>query len=175
MSNNKKETALLELKTLRENLLSIVNTSIDGLITRLENADEIETALSFEIIYPLSVNPHLFKGTKPITVLFGKERVAVKNWRSVCMEILQRCIVDPEKHSNLLYLRNKIHGRVRTILSDKPDGMNRPLKLENELYLETYFDTEWLIRILTNEILNTLRFDYSDISIEVRPGKGRRR
>jgi len=175
MSNDKKELALLELKNLRENLLSIVNTSIDSLIARLESGEDIEIGTSSIVTYPLNVTPALFKGMKPIAILFGEERVAVKNWRTVCTEILQRCIADPDRHADLLYLRNKIAGRVRVMLSDKPDGMNRPLKLTDELYMETFYDTEWLIRILTKELLDNARFDYSDISIEVMPGRGRRR
>ena len=77
MNNDKREAALSELKNLRENLLTIVNTSIDSLITRLENGEEIETGCPLEITYPLSVSPALFKGTKPTAVLFGKERVEV--------------------------------------------------------------------------------------------------
>jgi len=174
MSNFSRDDALLELKRIRENLLMVVNTTIDSLITRLENGEDIEIGAPAEITYPLSVTPSLFKGMKPTSVLFGEERVAVKTWRQVCSEIMQRCIADPDRHADLLYLRNKIAGKVRVILSDKPDGMNRPLKLADDLYFETFYDTEWLIKILTKDLLDNARFDYSDISVTVMPGRGRR-
>jgi len=174
MSNFTKDDALLELKKVREDLFNLVNTTIGTLITRLESGEDIENGLSFETVYPLSITPSLFKGTKPTAVIFGEERVEVKTWRTVCFEIMQRCISDPDKHADLLYLRNKIAGRTRVILSDKPDGMNKPLKLADALYMETFYDTEWLIRILTKELLGNARFDYNDISIEVVPGRGRR-
>ena len=175
MSNYSRDDVLLELEKAREQLLNIVNTNIDTLIARIKSGEEIEISSEpYEITYPLSAEPYLFKGMKPTAILFGEERVAVKNWRVVCTEIMQRCIADPDRHADLLYLRNKIAGKVRVILSDKPDGMNRPLKLADELYMETFYDTEWLIRILTKELLDNARFDYSGISVAVMPGRGRR-
>jgi len=127
MSNFTKDDALRELKKVREHLLNVVNTTVDALIARLENGDEdIETGFPSETVYPLSIMPSLFKGTKPNAVIFGKERIAVKTWREAYSLILRWG--DDEKHDALMELRNKIAGRSRTFLSDKPDGMDYAIK-----------------------------------------------
>jgi hypothetical protein len=87
--------------------------------------------------------------------------------------ILRRCAEDQDKRDALKYLCNKISGRKRLILSDKPDGMNRPVEVEDGVFAEGFFDTEWLIRILTTELLDTVRYDYSGISVSVTAAKKR--
>lgn len=63
-------------------------------------------------------------------------------------------------------LRNRIGSRKRVILSDVPGGMNKPVMIAGELYAESYFDTEWLMRMLV-QILDAARYDYSGIAIAV--------
>jgi len=173
MNNHSKEYIMSELENVRGQLLGLVNTKIDTLIARIESGETIdENDAPCEVVYPLYIEPYHFKGAKPAAVLFGAERVEVKTWRDVCKEIMSRCIADNDKFADLLYLRNKIHGRKRTLLADTPDDMTRPLKLAEELYFESHFDTEWLIGILTREILDTIRFDYSDISIALKSNRG---
>jgi len=175
MSDYSKDDALLELEKYRERLLSGVNTAIDALAAQLENDDAgIDGELPDEIVYPLTVTPSLFKGRKPTAVFFGDERVSVKTWRAAYTEILRRCVAEPDKHAALMELRNRIHVRTRTILSDKPDGMNVPIKLADDLFIEADFDTEWLVRTLTTEILDAVKYDYNNISFAVISGRRRR-
>ena len=169
------EITLREIESTRAALMALIETTMDALRQRILDGDLNAADNRRECVYPLSVAPALFKGTKPAAVLFGAERVEVKTWRTVCAEILQRCIADPDRYADLLYLRNKIAGRVRVILSDKPDGMSRPLKLTGDLYFESFYDTEWLIRILTKEVLDNTCFDYSNISVAVISGRECRR
>ena len=165
-----REKALFELEKVREQLLYIANNSIDTLKARLESGEEIEAdSMPIERIYPLTATPSLFKCMKPTAVIFGEERIEVKKWQEVYRISLRRC--DAEKHDDLMSLRNKIAGRSRVILSDKPDGMNRPTELAEGLYAEGFFDTEWLIRIMTREIMDAVGYDYSDISIALVQGK----
>jgi len=174
-----KNSALLKLEEAREQMLALINTSIDSLIDRINSGEPIEDSSdgssAVETIYPLSITPALFKGTKPTAVYFGGERVEVKTWRKVYTLILQRCADIPEKLNTLIHLRGKISGRSRFFLSGKPDGMDKPVKIAEELYAESYFDTEVLMRILTTEFLDSARYDYSDISVSVIAGGGRRR
>ena len=88
----------------------------------------------------------------------------------VFKEILQRCNADPEKHVALMNLRGKISGRERVLLSNKPKPgtMRSPLQIDENLYVETHYDTETLLRILTTRILNPVDYDYSKISIAIR-------
>jgi hypothetical protein len=168
-----KELVLAELESARAKLLDIVNNGIDGLISRIEYGESIDSGdpANAETVYPLSTTPALFKGTKPTAVFFGEEKVAVKTWRKAYTLILQRCADIPEKRDKLMGLRGRISGRSRFFLSGKPDGMDTPIKIAEGLYVEGYFDTELLLRILTTEFLDIVRFDYSDISVAVTTAK----
>ena len=119
-------------------------------------------------IYRLCALPVTLKGTKPTAVFFGAEKAEVKTWRAVYTAVLRRCAAGSDKLAALMELRNKISGRRRVILSDKPDGMDTPIEIAEGLYAEVYFDTDWLLRILTREILDAVHYDYSGISVAVR-------
>jgi len=45
--------------------------------------------------------------------------------------------------------------------------MNCPVEIANGVFVESFFDTEWLVRILTTEILDAVCYDYSGISVSV--------
>ena len=113
----------------------------------------------------LYTSPYHFVGTKPTAVIFGKERVDVKTWREVAGVILSRC--NEQRHDELMYLRNKVSGKVRVIFSDSSDGMRRPLKIADEMYLETHYGSQTLMYILVDLILKYTGFDYSDINITI--------
>jgi len=164
-----KEIALSEIEAVRAQLLGMVNDRIDSLIAKIKNGEAIDnnTLSAVEIVYPLSIEPALFKGTKPTAVHFDDEKIPVKTWRKAYTLILQQCTDIPEKREALMSLRNKISGRTRIILSDKADGMSRPIEIADDVFVESFFDTEWLVRILTREILDVVRYDYSSISISV--------
>jgi len=167
-----KATALAELEKARNNMLLYINTKFDALVARVEGGEAVEGNPSdIDMLYPLCINPATFKGTKPTAVYFGGEMIGVKTWRAVYTLILQRCATIPEKHNRLMSLRNRISGRNRTFLSDKPIGMNAPVKIAEELFAEAYLDTEWLIKVLTTEILYHAHYDYSHISISVTTAK----
>jgi len=121
-----------------------------------------------EITCPLAVHPYVFVGKKPVAVLFGEERVEVKTWRQVYAAILKRCNDDPIHHERLMYLRNKVAGKVRVFLSDDPEKMTRPLMIDDGLYGETHYGSETLMHILVNHILTPAHFDYSNISIVIK-------
>jgi hypothetical protein len=159
------DITLINLENIRQELINIVNTNIDRIKNRIEKG---EAPIDLEIRYPLNMEPHFYKGKKPTAVFFGEEEVEAKTWRTVYSEILRRCALDPDKYVVLKNLCNKITGRKRTFLSDKPDGMNVPIKIGEGLYAEGYIDTEWLLRILTKEILNVVKYDYRDITVTLR-------
>ena len=121
---------------------------------------------STERIYSLYTPPHYFVGTKPTAVIFGEERVDVKSWREVAYVVLKRC---NEEHSErLMYLRNKVAGKVRVIFADNPDNMRRPLKIADEMYMETHYGSQTLMYILVDLILKYTGFDYSNIKIIIK-------
>ena len=121
-----------------------------------------------ELTYPLTVKPYVFVGKKPVAILFGEERIDAKTWREVYRVILTRCNQDEKHHETLMYMRNKAGGKCRTFLSDKPDGMTRPLKIDNGIYAETHYGSETLMHILVNHILMSARFNCSNIYIVIK-------
>lgn len=165
MGDLEREAILQEVEELRAELIGMFNANIDALIQRL--TDDCEGGgTAYEYEYPLGVASSLLKGTKPAAVIFGGEKVATTTWKRVYTEILCRCDADPKTHDALMYLRNKMSGRKRVVLSNTPDGMNKPVMLAEGLYAEAYFDTEWLLRTLM-QILDAAHYDYSGITIAV--------
>ena len=154
-----------EIMKMRDSLLAQINAQFDLLIARLENPHENGEPIALEQTLPLTIAPRTFIKTKPTAVLFGSERVDVKTWREVYKVILKRCNADPKYHEGLMYLRNKTAGKVRIYLSDSPDGMTRPLKIDDNLFAECHYGTETLIHILCKRILDCIGFDYSGISV----------
>lgn len=170
MNNTSIDIALRSIEESRSELLDIVNKNMDALKQRVldgEIAGDLDGQIGHEYEYSLNTPPALFKGTKPTAVIFDSDRVPVNTWRKAYIEILKRCASEQANHDALMNLRNRISGRKRTILSDKPTEMNVPVMLSGGLYAEAYFDTEWLIRILTRQILDAIHYDYSRISVAV--------
>jgi len=118
-----------------------------------------------ELTYPLTIAPYVFVGKKPAAVLFGSERVEAKSWREVYAVIIKRCNESTEHHEMLMYLRNKTAGKRRVFLSDRPDGMTRPLRIEADMYGETHYGSQTLMHILLNRILTPAYFDCSNIRV----------
>jgi len=119
-----------------------------------------------EFIYPFTADTYLFIGKKATAIYFGEERVAVKNWRGVFKLLMDCC--NRERHDELIYLRNKVAGKVRVFLSDKPDGMARPFKLDDELFADSgHYGTATLLHILRDLILKSAHFDYDNIRIAI--------
>jgi len=171
-----RDDILSELEVARKKMLDAVNSKIDALIMRIRNGEPLDDDLTpAETVCPLSASPYLFKGTKPTAVYFGGERAEVRTWFKIYSLILQRCAAEQDKQDALRHLCNKIHGRSRVILSDKPDGMNKPVEVAEGIYAEGFFDTEWLIRILTTQLLDAVGYDYSGISVSVVANKRYRR
>ena len=123
-----------------------------------------------EHIYPLSAYTNIFIGKKPVAVLFGEKRVEADNWRKVYSMITERCNADATCHENLMYLRDKVAGRDRVLLSHSPDGMRRYIKIDEDMYAEVGYGTATLLHILRDRILAPAHFDYSGIRIVIKSG-----
>ena len=165
-----------ELENIRSEVL-MTDTHLKELIRRLENNSgiiEARTSENFETVYSININPVIFKGKKPTAVIFGDERMDARNWKTVVELIMKRCNKDTEKHVSLMNLRDKIFGRDRVLLSKENDGMHSPLKIDENLYVETHYDAESLMRILLARILDAVDYDYSNISVSTRNANLRR-
>lgn len=150
-----------ELLAVRNDLIGKINLEFDRLQRMLGNGQSTPIAQ----ILPLSSNPAVFKGTKPIAVLFGNERVEVSSWKKVFVVILARCNQSEQHHSALMELRERAAGKCRVFLSRSPDSMKRPHQIDIDLYAETHYGTETLLHILCNKILTPVHYDYSGTRI----------
>jgi hypothetical protein len=160
-----------EIQSIRSQIMLEVDEAFTTLIRKLErNTISVENlpVEDFETVYPITVNPAIFKGKKPNAVIFGNVRVTARTWKMVLKEILRRCNEEPEKHKALMSLRDKITGRERIILSARKTNMRSPFEIGTKLYIETHYDTETLMRILLSRVLSEINYDYSIISVAVR-------
>jgi len=163
--------AIQELQNIRSEIMLKVDAAFTELIRKLESDSDISErrwAGNYETVYPLTANPAIFKGKKPTAVIFGEERVDVGKWKTVIEEIMKRCDADSEKHVSLMNLRGKISGRERVILAKDGDKMRSPLKINENLYIETHYDTETLLRTLMTRVLDAVDYDYSRVKAAVR-------
>lgn len=164
------------LQNLRNELIQSINLQIDDIILQLRNEQEPvaqrEEIQTYESWYPLTSATGVFKGKKPIGVRFGSgQRVNIPTWKQVVCVILQNCVKDSTYKQRLMEIRGRIAGRNRVLLDDRPDEMRSPVKIDEGLWVETHYDTESLLRILTTRILEAIGYDYSEISIAVRRGE----
>lgn len=144
-------------------LIDKINLEFDCLLQSLDGDASVQT----EHILPLSTAPVAFRGTKPIAVLFDNERVAVSSWKGVFSAVLTRCNQSPPHHAALMGLRDRAAGKSRVFLSQSIGHMNRPVRIDSEMYAETHYGSETLIHILCQRILAPIHFDYSGIRIVI--------
>jgi len=162
-----------ELQNYRTQLIQEINLFFDGMIQNLRTeqlpSESVAEVREYESIYPLTAATGIFKGKKPTGVRFADgTRIDVPTWKKVVEVILHKCNSNPLKHKELEKLCGKVSGRERVFLANKPDNMRSPIQIDNNLYLETHYDTETLLRIITTRILDPIQYDYTGITIAIR-------
>lgn len=162
-----------ELQNYRTQLIQEINLFFDGMIQnlRMEQTpnETVAEVREYESIYPLTAATGIFKGKKPTGVRFPDgTRIDVPTWKKVVEVILQRCNNVPAKHKELKNLCGKVSGRERVFLASQPDNMRSPIEVDDNIYVETHYDTETLLRILTTRILEPIQYDYTGITIAIR-------
>lgn len=156
------------IKEKQNEIIMIVNTLFDELIKEVSNieVEQREGTNDFENILPLT-NTKIFKGKKPIAVIFGENRIITPTWKVVVETIFKEVLKEENMKEKLYSLSDKVLGRKRTRLSKSPDEMRKPLKLEKNLYIETHYDTETLMNLLL-QILNDISYNYNDIKVAIK-------
>lgn len=162
-----------QLQNFRTQLIQEINLYFDGMIQNLRTEQTTNGAIAevreYESIYPLTATTGIFKGKKPTGVRFPDgTRIDVPTWKKVVETILQRCNSIPIYHKELEKICGKVSGRERVFLANKPDNMRSALKIDDNIYVETHYDTETLLRIITTRILDPIQYDYNGITIAIR-------
>ena len=65
-------------------------------------------------------------------------------------------------------LRGKALGRQRAILAASPEKMHAPLEIDEDLYMESYYDTGTLLYVLKNRVLDEVGYNYTGIHVRLR-------
>jgi len=155
------------MNVLRE--LQSMRSKMDTIVSYLEQVESGRPVAGHELVLPLTVDPAIFKGKKPVGIIFNEtERIDITTWKMVVKEILKRCNADPEKHVALMNLRGRASGRDRIFLANNLDNMRSPYMISENLYMETHYDTETLIRVLTSRILDAVGYDYRHVNVAIR-------
>jgi hypothetical protein len=123
---------------------------------------------TYESLYPLSVGTGIYKGKRPTGVIFADgRREESPTWKKVVEILMKDCCKDSAKRQKLMNLRGRSLGRNRVLLGSEKGRMRSPLKICEALYVETHYDAETLLRIVTTRILDAVDYDYSGIRIAV--------
>ncbi len=162
-----------EIEKTRQMLIDKINTEMDLLIKKIKDQSENNTNKpNLEELYPFTLNPSVFKGLKPIGVIFkdgeNEQRKETVTWKKVAQIILQDCIKDSANKEAVIKLCGNLFGNTRIILSKNKKGMISPIEIDKRLYFETHYDTESLLRILRTKILDQVNYDYNQINIVIR-------
>lgn len=162
-----------ELQNLRAELINDINIKFDSMLKQIDisksNQSNHHAKKEYETIMPLCIHSSAFKGKKPIAVIFkNNRRENVFSWKNVVSSILKDCIKNESQKNQLNELKGNVLGRNRMLLSSNSDKMRSPIKIDKNLYMESHYDTETLIRILTTRILDPVGYDYSEIHIAIR-------
>ncbi len=160
-----------ELEDMRKRIMQEINTEFDVIIEHLSkdlNKNPYEHIQPYEMKYPLTAGPGIFKGKKPTTVIIGEKIIQIRTWKQLVEEIMKGCTASEKYKKQLESLAGKVSGKKRILLAETGDGMRSPLQIEENLFMETHYDTETLLNILTTRILIPIGYDYSAISVTVR-------
>ncbi len=157
-----------DIRKKQDEIIMMINSTFDKIIRDVSSLEQNSPREEeqYEIIYPIT-NVSGFKGTKVIAVILNNDRIKAPTWKTVVKIVLSEVIKDEDKKRRLYALREKILGRNRTRLSAVSDDMRSPLKLDEDLYIETHYDTEALMDLLL-KILNDINYDYSQIKIVIK-------
>ena len=147
----------------------VVDARYDELLDEIKYGKNMSGKPLTQRDLPLGSLPSLFKGKKPAATLMPDGHTEpTPTWRSVVCAVLADCNADEERHNRLLQLRGKVSGRSRSILSSDPSGMDMPIRIDDGLFFEGKFDTEYLIKMMTERVLDKVGYDYSGIRIAIR-------
>lgn len=160
---------LVLIESAREAMHLAINEKCDLLVNAINNGVDIKSSEKMlSAVLPLNRESSYFKSKKPIRTDLGNGRIiTTPTWKSVAETILKDCNSVDDRHKELMCLRNRVLGRNRVILSDKPNDMQIPIKIDEDLFFEAKYDTQTLMNVLKNRILDPAGYDYSSIRIEM--------
>jgi len=182
-----REAQIAVIEEARQSIINTLNMRFNRLIASLGAIDgtdgqttdnhtdgsKYETTAD-DYIVPITANPIIFIGKKPVAVVLGDVTKDAKSWREVLTTVLEHCNQDPLYHERLMELRGRIAGNFRIFLSDKPDGMSKAVKIDDALYVEVHHGAQAMMYTLVSKILSAIQYDCSNISVIMKSGYSKR-
>ena len=160
--------SIRQIEESRKRMHEQIDAQYDELVSKALTEGWTENLPKGERMMSLAADPARFKGLKPTMLRFPDGRTtSVGKWRLAVLEVMWDCNKDPAMHDKLMQLRGMVNGRFRGILTESPEGMSVPLMIDEGLYLEGKLDTEFLLKIVTNNILDVVGYDYGRIGVAV--------
>ena len=164
--------SLAQIEQSRKQMHLKIDAQYDELVRKILMEGKQLTMDDGDQLLPLAAEPARFKGLKPSLLLFPDGRtVTVQNWRRAILEILWDCNKDAVQHDRMMQLRERVPGRLRSLLSKSPEGMSVPLMIDEDLYLEGKLDTEYLIKTVRDQIMDPVGYDYDRVGVAVHDPK----
>ena len=159
---------LAAIRSSRRECHQLIDSQFDRLISHLleESGPELR---GNERVLTLAALPEVFKGRQPVSLILpsGTE-VKTPTWEKAVTAILHDCGSNPRHHKRMLELRGQTFGNFRPLLSAAPEGMDAPLKIDEELYWESSFDTEVVLGNLSGKLLPKVGYDYQGVVVRYR-------
>lgn len=156
-----------EIEQCREQLHQLINQKLNKFILQMTCGDlspYLEGSDAHAV--PFISSAAACKGTKPVAVLLPSgELVETNTWKKAILAILRDCDADLRLHEQMRGLRGRVSGNFRPLLSETMNGMGAPLKISDQLYLKSKFDTGALLDNVTRKILDRIGYDYSSIAV----------
>lgn len=156
-----------EIREFQQEMNLMIDNFCEKLILEAEKLENKDAVIKEYVgKYPLT-NASGFKGKKPIGVIIDNQTYECLTWKSVVQTILQNVIEDKIMRKRLLALCDIVMGRKRKRISASSDNMKSPLKITENLYIESHYDTESLINFLIGT-LEDIGYNYSLIQVKVK-------
>lgn len=153
------------VESVREELHELIDKHIEDFVKRMESG---ESVICSEHAWSLRMPFSYFKGTKPVSVcLPDGEKVFCRTWREAVSVILHDCNRNAELHERLTELSGKVAGRERTILGKTGEGMNKPIHIDDDIYFESFFDTEYLLKMMKERVLDKVGYNSDAVRLQI--------
>lgn len=142
-----------------------LHSEIDEIFERLQlSLIGKEKEESYEL--SLMMSPKQFKGLRPSAIIYSNGRKeTVRTWRDAVEKLLKDC--DAKMHDRLSAIVEDMQGRTRPIMAHTAEELKNPMRIGEGIYMESRYDTESLIHIMTKRIFNALDYEYSEIKIRI--------
>lgn len=160
--------SIRQIEQSRKAMHQQIDEQYDQLVASLLLEDKQVEISAGEQVMSLATAPSRFKGLKPVTIIFPEGRsIQTTKWRETILEIMRDCNTNPRMHDRLMHIRDRVSGRFRYVISEDPEKLNVPLKIDEGLYVEGKYDTEYLLKVVTTELLDVVGYDYDRIALVV--------